>query len=280
MKTGFKDLDKIMNLNDGELIVLAARPAMGKTTFALNMLSYNTIKENKSTLLFSLEESKETIINKLIINNSMVEADKLKIYDEYKKEDKTNNEINLSEEDWDRIVYGVNLLKDAHIFISDVAPCTIDDICKKSRDIKLKENIELIIIDYLQLVQFDKKELLSRDDEITEILRRLGVLAKELNVPIVVTSQLSKKSESRENKRPLISDFVKSEYGILTHSNKILFLYRDSYYEKNSKSNITEVIVAKNNEGKIDTIKVAWMPEYCKFGNTIVYKEDENEKRN
>ncbi len=277
MKTGFKDLDKIINLNNGELIVLAARPAMGKTTFALNMLSYNTVKENKSTLLFSLEESKETIINKLIISNSMVEANKFKIYDEYNK---NNNEINLSDEDWERIAYGVNLLKDAHIFISDKAPYTIDDICKKSREIKLKENIELIIIDYLQLIRFDKKELLSRDDEITEILRRLGVLAKELNVPIVVTSQLSRKAESRENKRPLISDFVKSEYGILTHSNKILFLYRDSYYEKNSKSNITEVIVAKNNEGKIDTIKVAWMPEYCKFGNTIVYKEDENEKRN
>lgn len=273
MRTGFKDLDNIIKLKEGELVVIASRPAMGKTTFALNILSYNSLKENKSTLLFSLEESKETIIKKLIISNSMVEADKFRLYEEYKNENKDEKDIDLSEEDWDRIAYGITLLKNANIFISDTVPYTIEDICQKSRELKLKENIELIIIDYLQLIQFDKKELLSRDDETTEILRRLGTLAKELNITIIVTSQLSKKAELKENKRPLISDFVESEYGISIYSSKILFLYRDSYYNKNNKSDITEVIIAKNNDGDIKTIKVAWMPEYCMFGNVLVFDD-------
>lgn len=275
MKTGFKDLDHIIKLNRGELIVVASRPAMGKSTFVQNILSNVAIKDNGAVLFYSLEDSKETIVNRLIISNSMVEADKFGLYNEYKKN--KESKPNLSDEDWDRIAYGVNLLKDTSIYIASDTPYTIDDICIKSRELKLKKDIELIIIDYLQLIQFDKKELLSRDNEITEILKRLKILAKELDVPFIITSQLSREVEKREDKKPCITDFSNSKNAILTYSDKILFLYRDSYYNEKNKSNVTDIIVAKNNDGGINTIKLAWLPEYCMFGNTTVFEEEENE---
>ena len=249
MKTGFDDLDSIMQINKGDLIVVASRPAMGKSTLALNILSNVAIKEKRPVLMFNLESSKENIINKLIISNSMVEADKFEIYDKYQKGKIKKPE--LRDDDWDRICFGLNILKNAPIFMGTTAPYTIDDICNKSRELKLKGNIELIIIDYLQLIQFDKSKALSRDNETREILKELNILAKELNLPIIVTSQLSRKVEERSNKRPIIADFSNTSSSILTYSNKILFLYRDSYYNKSNKSNITDIIVAKNEEGNI-----------------------------
>ncbi len=240
MKTTFKDLDNIVKLTKGELIVIASRPGMGKSTFVQNILSNMAIKENKAVLFFSLEESSESIENKLSIINSMGEVDKFKLYEQYQKQ----------------------------VYILSNAPYTIDDICNNSHE--LKKDIDLIIIDYLQLIQFDKKKLLSRDNEIKEILKKLKMLAKELDVPIIITSQLSRKMESREDKKPYVSDFSDSESGILTYCDKVLFLYRDSYYNKNSSSNITDVIVAKNNDGNVDTIKLEWMSEYCKLGNAII----------
>ena len=274
MKTGFKDLDEIIKVNKGDLIVVASRPAMGKSTFVLNILSHIALEENKSVLFFNLEDSKESIINKLIISNSMVESEKFGLYNRYK-----NNEIqnpNLSEDDWDRIAYGINLLKDAPIYIASDVLYSIEDICIKSTRLKKKNNIDAIIIDYLQLIQFNKKKLLSRDEEITEILRKLKVLAKILDVPVIITSQLSRECEKRDDKRPIIEDFANSKKAITTYSDKILFLYRDSYYNKEIKSDITDVIVAKNSDGMLDTIKVAWMPEYCMFGNTIVIEEEKD----
>lgn len=248
MKTGIKDLDEIIELKKGELIVIAARPNMGKSTFVLNIASHIALEEKKSVLLFNLEDSRETIINKLMINNSMIKVDKFKLYDKYKK----------------------------NIYIASNTPYLIDDICIESRKLKEEKNIDAIIIDYIQLVQFDKKKLLSRDNEITEILRKLKVLAKVLDVLIIVTSQLSRRCETRDDKRPIMVDFSNSKYGILTYANKILFLYRDSYYNKENKSDITEVIVAKNNGGSTKTIKIAWLPEFCMFENTVVFEEEEN----
>ncbi len=268
MNTGFKDLDEVIKVNKGDLIVVASRPAMGKSTFALNILSHLTLEEKNSVLFFSLEDSKENIINKLIISDSMVEAEKFELYNRYK-----NNEIqkpNLSEDDWDRIAYGINLLKDAPIYIESDAPYSIEDICIKSTRFKKEKNIEAIIIDYLQLIQFKKKKTLSWDEEVTEILRKLKVLAKILDIPVIITSQLSGECEKRDDKRPTIEDFTNSKKAIVTYSDKILFLYRDSYYNKENKSDITDVIIAKNNDGAIDTIKVAWMPEYCMFGNAMI----------
>ena len=210
MKTGFDDLDSIMQINKGDLIIVASRPAMGKSTLALNILSNVAIKEKKPVLMFNLESSKENIINKLIISNSMVEADKFEIYDKYQKGKIMKPE--LIDDDWDRIFYGLNILKDAPIFIDTTAPYTIEDICKKSRELKLKENIELIIIDYLQLIQFDKSKALSRDNETREILKELNILAKELNISeherVKIVSQNGVTSEFNV----VYSDTVKKEH--------------------------------------------------------------------
>ena len=154
----------------------------------------------------------------------MVEADKFEIYDKYQKGKMKKTE--LTDDDWDRIGFGLNILKNAPIFMGTTAPYTIDDICNKSRELKLKENIELIIIDYLQLIQFDKSKALSRDNETREILKELKILAKELNIPVIVTSQLSRKVEERNDKRPIIADFSNMSSGILAYSNKILFLLK------------------------------------------------------
>ena len=240
MKTGFHNLDNNIKIKGGDLIIIASRPAMGKTTLALNILGNVAIKDKKSVAFFSLEEGMENIVNKLIIRTSMVEADKFKIYD-------------------------------APIFIDVTAQQTIDNIFKKSCELKEKENIELIIIDYLQLIQFDKRKVLSRDDEIDGILQELKTLAEKLNVPVIVTSQLSRRPEEREDKRPVITDFTNTASSILKYADKIWFLYRDSYYNKENKSNITDIIITQNgnkNEN-ISTIKLGWMPEYFMFGNTI-----------
>lgn len=230
MKTEFKNLDEKIELRKGKLIVIASRPAMGKTTFCINISSHIALKEKKGVLFFSLENSKKNIEERLILSNSMVEKMKIDIF---------------LDDDMDRIEYGKKPLKNAPIYIEGNSPFSIDDICLKSRQMRMEKDIEVIIIDYLQLIQFDKKKLLSRADEVTEILRRLTILAKELDVPVIVTSQLSTNCEKREDKRPMIADFTDSKYGINTYSDKILFLYRDSYYNKEDKSNITEIIVAK-----------------------------------
>lgn len=274
MKTGFHNLDNNIKIKGGDLIIIASRPAMGKTTLALNILGNVAIKDKKPVAFFSLEENMENIVNKLIIRTSMVEADKFKIYDQYQKGQILKPEF--TDDDWDRISYGVNSLKDAPIFIDVTAPQTIDNIFKKSCELKEKENIELIIIDYLQLIQFDKRKALSRDNEIDEILQKLKTLAKELNVPVIVTSQLSRRPEEREDKRPVITDFTNTASSILKYADKILFLYRDSYYNKENKSNITDIIIAKNgnkNENT-STIKLGWMPEYFMFGNTIDFERN------
>lgn len=273
MKTGFKNLDNIVKIKGGDLIIVASRPAMGKTTLAQNILSNVAIKEHKPTAFFSLEESMEKTVNKLIIRAAMVEADKFKIYDKYQKGEILKPEF--TDEDWDRISYGINVLKDAPIFINATAPQTINDI--KRRTYELKENIELIIIDYLQLVQYDKSKSLSRDNEVEEILKELKLLARELNVSIIVTSQLSRKLEERDDKRPVITDFTNTASSISNYADKILFLYRDSYYKKENKSNITEIIVAKNENGRTGTAKLGWMPEYCMFGNIMNVQEEKNE---
>ena len=172
-------------------------------------------------------------------NNSMV--GKLKV----------DNSLN---DDIDRIEHEKHLLKNGQIYVEGNVPFSINDICLKSRQMRMEKDIEVIIIDYLQLIQVDNKKLLSREEKATEILKRLKILAIELDLPVIVTSQLSKNLENREDKRPMIVDFTDSKYGINTYSDKILFLYKDSYYNKEDKNNITERIVAKNNTGNIEKI--------------------------
>lgn len=288
MKTGFKDLDNVINLNEGELTVIAARPAMGKTTFALNIINNIVFKQNIPTLLFSLEsskdfiidkmidasyvafkkeymDSKEKIIDKMLSINSKIDAKKIERTKMNNNKIKIMGDLLTSKEQEQLDIY-LKKLYNSKLFISDIT-YTIDNICKTSREFKTKKNIKIIVIDYLQLIEFDKEGLLNREDEILEILRKLEALAKELNIPIVITSQLPQKLELRENKRPIISDFGESKEGILKYNDKILFLYRDSYYDCSKASNTTEVIVAKNNDGITDTINLTWTPEYCIFEN-------------
>ena len=267
MKTGFKNLDEIIELNKGDLMIIASRPAMGKTTLVLNMLSHIALEDKKKVLFISLENNEEDIKKRLIISNSMIEAKKFNLYKKHK-----NNEIqtlNLSEDDLDKIKYGIKLLKNFPIYIMSDTPYSIKDICRKARTLKEVKDIKLIIIDYLQLIQFDKNMLLSRNEEVTEILKNLKVLAKNLDVPVIVTSQLSRECEKRENKRPTMLDFSNSKYGIYKYSDEVLFLYRDSYYNKENKNSITEIIVAKNKKGNTGILKLTWIPEHLKFSVTL-----------
>lgn len=209
MKTGINDLDNILKIKEEDFIIIASRPKMGKSTLVQNIIINVAVIENKPTLYFSLEDSKENIVKKLILKTSMIK-------------------------------------KEVPIFIDTTIPQTIYEIIEKSHKIKQNKNIELIIIDCLQLIQFDSKKALSRDNEIREILKELKKIAKKLKIPIIVTSQLSRNPEKRKDKRPVITDFANIISSVLRYADKILFIYRDSYYNKENKSNITDIIVVKN----------------------------------
>lgn len=255
MNTGFKDLDDVIKINGGKLIVLASRPSMGKSTFALNILNNIATKQNLPVLYFNLELSKEQIINRLISNNSMVK------YSEIQKEKIDNNT-------WKKIQNGISIFSDAEIYIEDTPGISIEEICKKSRKMKKEKDIKFILIDYIQLVSYDKRECLSREQEVSKISNALKLLAKELNIPILVVSQLSRRPEQRENHKPVLQDFHSSG-DLAQDADVVMFLYRDDYYNKDSeKKNIAEIIVAKNRDRiSNETIEIFEMLDYCKFAN-------------
>lgn len=247
MKTGFEKLDKIIEVNKGDLIIVASRPSMGKTSLVCNMVNYVLTKEKEAVLFFELEESIEKIEERLRLVNENIETEDLPIY------------------------------------ILDDYRCR--HMCSKSEILKKEKNIKLIIIDYFQLIEIDKGVLSNREYECIEILRKLKLLAKELNIPIIVTSTVSSKCErdkSRNDKRPLMEDIVSPKIGIDNYVDKVLFMYRDSYYNKNNKSNLTEIIVAKNENGKTGTVKLEWIPEKLMFINTTVTEKEmsNNEESN
>jgi len=264
MKTGLHDLDAGIDINGNKLIILGSRPAMGKSTFAINIISNIAIKQKEAVLYFNLESSKEQITSKFIVSNSMVEYTKFRRI----KNPKILGE-ELTEEDWDRIAYGTELLKTSKIFIEDKANISIDEIYTESIKMKIEQNIQFIVIDYLQLIRYEGDRCLSRDLQINRILEKLKILSKELNIPILVLSQLSREPENRENHRPKITDFSNTKESICTHSDIVLLLYRDEYYNTNTKlKNIAEIIVAKG-VAEERTFEIAWMPEYLKFGNLL-----------
>ena len=267
MKIGLHDLDATIDINGNKLIVLGSRPAMGKSALALNIISNIAIKQKEAVLYFNLESSKEQIVSRFIVSNSMVE------YNKFRKM-KAPNVIGeeLTEEDWDRIAYGTELLKTSKIFIEDKANISIDEICLEARKMRVEQKIQFIVIDYLQLIRYEGEKSLSRDLEINRILEKLKLLSEELNIPILVLSQLSREPEKRNDHRPRITDFSNTNEGIYTYSDIILLLYRDEYYNVNTKhKNIAEIIIAKGTE-KENIIEVAWMPEYLKFGNLLRVK--------
>ena len=262
--SGFADLDlRTAGFHNSELIILAARPAMGKTAFALNIATNAATKSDIPVLLFSLEMSKEQLVNRVLCSEAMVDSNKLKTG-------------KIEENDWVKIVEALGPLSEAEMYIDDTAGISITEIRAKARKLKLEKNIGLIIIDYLQLIQGSgNRRNGSREQEISEISRSLKILAKELDVPVIALSQLSRAAEQRSDHRPMLSDLRESG-SIEQDADIVMFLYRDDYYNEESESkNIAEVIIAKNRSGSVGTAEMLWMSNYTKFANIEHYRDDE-----
>ena len=261
--SGFADLDyRTAGFHNSELIILAARPAMGKTAFALNIATNAAARSNVPVLLFSLEMSKEQLVNRVLCSEAMVDSNKLKTG-------------KIEENDWVKIVEALGPLSEAEMYIDDTAGISITEIRAKARKLKLEKNIGLIIIDYLQLIQGSgNRRNGSREQEISEISRSLKILAKELDVPVIALSQLSRAAEQRNDHRPMLSDLRESG-SIEQDADIVMFLYRDDYYNEESENkNIAEVILAKNRSGSVGTAEVLWMSSYTKFANIERYREE------
>ena len=247
--TGFIDLDyRMSGLQPSDLILVAARPSMGKTAFVLNIAQYTAFHSDIATAIFSLEMSKEQLVNRLFSLESRVDAQMLR-------------NGNLSDTDWEKLIEGAGTIGRSKLIIDDTPGISIGELRSKCRKYKLEFNLELIIIDYLQLMSGNGRTD-SRQQEISE-----KALARELHVPVIALSQLSRAVEQRPDHRPMLSDLRESG-AIEQDADVVMFLYRDDYYNKDSdKKNIAEVIIAKQRNGPIGTVNLVWLPQYTKFAN-------------
>ena len=251
--TGFRDLDdKTSGFQKGDMVLIAARPSMGKTTFALNIAQHAALKSGKSVVIFSLEMSKEQLAYKLLCAEANVDMLKLRTG-------------NLDDEDWENIARASGPLAASKIYIDDTAGVNIMEMRSKCRRIKIEHGIDLIMIDYLQLMSGTGGE--SRQQEVSEISRSIKALAKEMQCPVVALSQLSRAPEQRADHRPMLSDLRESG-SIEQDADVVMFLYRDEYYNKETEDkNMAECIIAKQRNGPVGTVKLAWLGQYSKFGN-------------
>ncbi|MDR1774002.1 MAG: replicative DNA helicase [Clostridioides sp.] len=256
LTTGFRDLNKKLNgLQKTDLILVAARPAMGKTAFALNLVQNTALKANASVAVFSLEMSKEQLVQRILSATSNVELKKIKTG-------------TLSENDWPRLIDAMALLSNTKIFIDDTPGIKISEIRSKARKLKIESGLDFILIDYLQLMEGDGRTE-NRQQEIAQISRSLKILAKELDCPVLALSQLSRSPEMRRDHRPMLSDLRESG-SIEQDADIVMFLYRDEYYNPDSESkNICEVIIAKNRNGETGTAELVWLGEVQKFGDKL-----------
>ena len=252
--TGFSELDyKTAGLHGSELILVAARPAMGKTAFALNLATNAALRGNAPVAIFSLEMSKDQLVNRILCSEAMVDSNKVRTG-------------KLGEDDWVKLAGAIGPLSEAEMYIDDTPGISVMEIRTKCRKLKMEKNIGLVVIDYLQLVQGNKRTA-SREQEISEISRSLKILAKEINVPVIALSQLSRAVEQRPDHRPMLSDLRESG-AIEQDADIVMFLYRDDYYNKESeKKDIAEVIIAKQRGGQTGTVELLWMGQYTKFVN-------------
>ena len=259
--TGFSDLDyKTAGLHNSDLVLIAARPAMGKSAFALNIASNAAIKANVPVVIFNLEMSKSQLVNRMLCSEAMVDSNKIRTG-------------KIEEDDWGKLATALGPLSEAPIYIDDTPGISITEIRAKCRKLKLEKNIGLIVIDYLQLIQGSGKRNSSREQEISEISRSLKILAKELDVPVIALSQLSRAAEQRQDHRPMLSDLRESG-AIEQDADIVMFLYRDDYYNPDTeKKNIAEVILAKHRAGSTGTVELLWMGSYTKFANIERYRE-------
>ena len=254
--TGFYDLDyKTAGLHGSDLILVAARPAMGKSAFALNIATNAAVRANTPVAIFSLEMSKEQMVNRILCGEALVDSNKVRTG-------------KLEDDDWAKLAQASGVLSEAEIIIDDTPGISIMEIRAKCRKMKLEKNIGLVVIDYLQLVQGSNKRASgSREQEIAEISRSLKILAKEINVPVIALSQLSRAPEQRPDHRPMLSDLRESG-SIEQDADIVMFLYRDDYYNQDSdKKNVAEVILAKHRSGSTGTVELAWLGNYTKFAN-------------
>ena len=254
LETGFVDLDsKISGLNKSDLLIVAARPAMGKSAFVLNIASFVAMHLKVPTMIFSLEMSKEQMVNRILCSESEVDSMKVRNAD-------------LSSEDWLKLGEASGRLSEVPLYIDDTPGLSSAELRAKCRKAKLEKNIGLVIIDYLQLME-SKTKSPSRQQEISEISRSLKILAKELSVPVIALSQLSRATESRVDHRPMLSDLRESG-AIEQDADIVMFLHREDYYNpETEKKNVAEVIVAKNRSGSTGTVELAWLGQYTKFAN-------------
>ena len=260
--TGFADLDyKTAGLHNSDLILVAARPAMGKSAFALNIATYAATRANVPVAIFSLEMSKEQMVKRILCSEAMVDSNKVRTG-------------TIDDEEWSKLAEASGVLSESKIFIDDTPGISITEIRAKCRKLKLEQDIGLVIIDYLQLVQgTGKRTVGSREQEIAEISRSLKILAKEINVPVIALSQLSRAPEQRPDHRPMLSDLRESG-SIEQDADIVLFLYRDDYYNEDSdKKNVAEVILAKHRSGSTGTVELLWLGNYTKFANIEKYRE-------
>lgn len=254
--TGFLDLDyKTAGLQPSDLVLVAARPSMGKTAFVLNIAQYVAFHSELCTAIFSLEMSKEQLVNRLFSLESRVDAQKLRSGD-------------LSDSDWEKLIEGAGTIGQSKLIIDDTPGISISELRSKCRKYKLEHDLKLIIIDYLQLMSGSGSRASdSRQQEISEISRSLKGLARELNVPVIALSQLSRAVEQRPDHRPMLSDLRESG-AIEQDADVVMFIYRDDYYNKDTEDKgLAEIIIAKQRNGPIGTINLVWLPEYTKFAN-------------
>ena len=253
--TGFIDLDyRTSGFQPSDFILIAARPSMGKTAFVLNVVEHVAVKNQYPCMVFSLEMSKEQLVNRMLSMESNVDSQKLRTG-------------SLTDADWDAVIEGVGTIGNSKLLIDDTPGISIMELRSKCRKVKLEFGLSLVIIDYLQLMSGSGKSGDNRQQEISEISRSLKALARELNAPVIALSQLSRACETRQDHRPMLSDLRESG-AIEQDADVVMFLYRDDYYNKDTDTpNIAEVIIAKQRNGPIGTIQLMWRPELTKFAN-------------
>ena len=254
--TGFTDLDyKTSGLQNSDFILIAARPSMGKTAFVLNIAQYMAFKKDKAVAIFSLEMSREQLMNRLLSMESKVDSQHLRTG-------------NLKDDEWSKLIESAGMIGESRLMIDDTPGISIGEMRSKCRKYKLEHGLDIIIIDYLQLMSGSgKSSSESRQQEISDISRSLKALARELNVPVVALPQLSRAVEQRTDHRPMLSDLRESG-AIEQDADVVMFIYRDDYYNKDSENKgIAEIIIAKQRNGPIGTVNLVWLPDYTKFAN-------------
>lgn len=260
--TDFRDLDRMTSgFQRSDLIIVAARPSVGKTAFSLNVAQNAAKKSGENVAIFSLEMSKEQLVYRMLSSEGHIDAQKLKTGQ-------------LDDNDWHKLTMAMGLLSSTNLFIDDTPGITVNEIRSKCRKLKQSGSLGMIMIDYLQLIKGNSSRSENRQQEVSEISRSLKALAKELNVPVIALSQLSRGVESRQDKRPMLSD-IRESGSIEQDADVVAFLYRDDYYDKESEAkNVIEIIIAKHRNGPVGTVQLGFLKEYSRFVNLERFRNE------